>query len=321
MLHHVLLQMLLAVGQISTLETSESLDAIVDVHVFPQLELRSETLFAAWPQTFVDTRRFKFVSLHVLLEVLKAFDGFAAVAARQQINRVHVVLVRVDGFQILARVRAACDVAFERPLLRMPHFVLQQLTQPDETHGALVAFELLNVFVHLLVVFSEFVSVREKFFAFLIETLVDSGGVRVVSGHVESEILSSRDALVAQRTRVHDAAVHTLLVFHQIKNEFGLVLAAVEVARVRSYIRVCPHVLLQQALPNKAFAANVTREFTGGKVLLPVLLQFSRGGTNSIAPSVRAFDLAGNCRHVQLAVRFQEIGTYELLAAQLALVI
>jgi hypothetical protein len=90
--------MLLAVGQIATLKTSESLHAIVDIDVFSQLELRREFLFATWPKTFVDTGRFKIVSLHVFLEVLIAFDGFTAVAASQQINRVHVVLVRLDGF-------------------------------------------------------------------------------------------------------------------------------------------------------------------------------------------------------------------------------
>jgi len=79
----------------------------------------------------------------------------------------------------------------------MPNFVLLQLIQLDETLVALAAFESPNIFMHLLVVFSEVVSVLEKLFAALVETLEDSRSVRVVSGHVESEILSSRDAPVA----------------------------------------------------------------------------------------------------------------------------
>jgi hypothetical protein len=84
---------------------------------------------------------------------------------------------------------------------------------------------------------------------------------------------------------------------------------------------MCPHVLLQQALPNETFAANVTREFACWKVLLPVHFHFIRGEKNSIAPAVSAFHLTSNFRHVQLGVRFQRIGTFELLTAQLALVI
>jgi hypothetical protein len=145
MLQNVLLQLLLAHGQISTLVASKSLHAIVHVEVFSQIDLRAELLTAPGTKAFEHTRPHHSVSLHVSLEVLKSFDSFTTVAASEETNRVLVVLVRLDGFQIFARVRAVCDVAFERPLVRVPDFVLLQLTLLGEKLTALVAYELLDL--------------------------------------------------------------------------------------------------------------------------------------------------------------------------------
>jgi hypothetical protein len=113
--------------------------------------------------------------------------------------------------------------------------------------------------------------------------------------------------------------VHLLLVLVQVERNLGRVRAALDVAGVRSELEKMLLDMQGEFAPaEQQFATHVAREVP---MRFSVLLQLSRGGEFVQAPVESALDSAWSGRQVGIGVANQELGTFETLPAQLALVL